>query len=73
MTIARMLSLLVGIITRVSEPEPGAGRLQNPETPCRYIIAQVNESIYFLITLGTLLKSLGLYLLYFELWEPGAV
>ena len=40
----------------------------------RYIIARVNnESIYFFITLGTLLKILGLYLLYFELWEPGAV
>ena len=42
--------------------EPGASyknrRLRNQETPCRYIIARVNESIYFLITLGTLLKSL---------------
>ena len=53
---------------RVSEPE--AGRLRNPETPCRYIIAQVNESIYFFITLGTLLKSLFTNILYFELWEP---
>ena len=59
-------------ITRVSEPEPGAGRLRNPETPCRYIIARVNESIYFLITLGAVLKSLFTNLLYFELWEPGA-
>ena len=51
-------------------------RLLNPETPCRYIIARVNESIYFLITLGTLPKSLGLALFtklqYFELWESGA-
>ena len=40
------------LISRVSEPEPGASyknrRLRNPETPCRYIIARVNESIYFL-------------------------
>ena len=53
----------------VSEPEPGAGRLRNHETPCRYIIARVNESIYFLITLGTLLKSLFTNLLYFDLWD----
>ena len=45
-------------------------RLRNPETPCRYIIARVSESIYFLITQGTLLKSLFTNLLYFELWEP---
>ena len=50
--------------TRVSEPDPGAGRLRNPETPCGYIIARVNESIYFLITLGTLLKSLFTNILY---------
>ena len=53
------------ISIRVSEPEPGASyknrRLRNPETPFRYIIARVNESIYFFITLGTWLKSLGLY------------
>ena len=54
------------------EQKPEAGRLRNPQTPSRYIIARVNESIYFLITLGTLLKSLGLYILYFELLEPGA-
>ena len=34
--------------TRVSEPEPGASykkrRLQNPETPCRYIIARVMKA-----------------------------
>ena len=64
------------ILCRVSKPEPGASyknrRLRNPETPCRYIIARVNESIYFFITLGTLLKSLFTNLLYFELWEPGA-
>ena len=60
--------------TRVSEPEPGTSyknrRLRNPETPSRYIIARDNERIYFLITLGTLLKSLLTNLLYFELWEP---
>ena len=50
----------------------GARRLPNPQTPCRYIIAQVNESIYFLITLGTFLKSLFTNLLYI-FWEPGAV
>ena len=65
------------VISRVSEPEPGASyksrRLRNPETPCRYIIARVNESIYFFITLGTLLKSLFTNLLNFDLWEPGAV
>ena len=59
---------------RVSESEPWASyknrRLRNPRTPCRYIIARVNESIYIFITLGTLLKSLVLYSLYFELWEP---
>ena len=48
------------------------GRLQNPETPCGFIIARINESIYFLITLETLLKSLFKNILYFELWEPGA-
>ena len=60
--------------TKVSEP--GASyknrRLRTPETPCRYTIARVNESIYFFITLGTLLKSLFTNLLYFDLWEPGA-
>ena len=59
--------------SRVSEPESEAGRLRNHETPCRYIIARVNESIYFFITLGTLLKSLFTNILYFKLWEPGAV
>ena len=67
------------LLIRVSEPEPGASyknrRLLNSETPCRYIIARVNESIYFLITLGTLLKSLGLYsrsyyILSFGIREP---
>ena len=57
------------VVCRVSEPEPGASnknrRLRNPETPCRFIIARINESIYFLITLGTtLLKSLFTNLLY---------
>ena len=28
--------------------------------------------VYFLITLGTLLKGLFTNLLYFELWDPGA-
>ena len=69
--------MAICVLIRVSEPEPGASyknrRLRNPETPSRYIIARVNESIYFLITLGTLLKSLFTNLLYFELWEPGAV
>ena len=56
------------ITTRVLEP--GAGRLQSPQTPCRYIIARVNESIYCLITLGTLLKSLFTNLPIF--WALGA-
>ena len=51
----------------------GAGRLRKPETPCRYIIARVNKSIYFFITLGTLLNSLFTNLLYFELWEPSQI
>ena len=56
------------VFGRVSESEPGAGRLRNPETPCGYIIALDNESIYFFITLRTLLKSLFTNILYFELW-----
>ena len=35
------------VFGRVSESELGAGRLRNPETPCGYIIALDNESIYF--------------------------
>ena len=58
------------ILFRISEPGAGyKNRLRNPETPYRYIIARVNESIYFLTTLGTLLKSLFTNLLYFELRE----
>ena len=53
----------ISLISRVSEPETGASyknrRPRNPETLCRYIIARVNESIYFLITLGTLLEKQG--------------
>ena len=32
-------------------------RLRNPETLCRYIIARVNESIYFFITLRNISKK----------------
>ena len=54
------------------------GRLQNPETPCRYIIARVNESIYFLFFYHSrnITKKFGpLFTIFWALGaaEPGAV
>ena len=54
---------------RFRVPLSGFRSRTEPE-PCRYIIARVNESIYFFITLGTLLKCLFTNLLYYELQEP---
>ena len=58
-----------GFRSRSREPAikiDGSETLRHPV----YIIARVNESIYFLITLGTLVKSLFTNLLY--IWALGA-
>ena len=69
--VKKIYKTFICILGRVSEP---AIKIDGFETLrhilYRYIIAHVNESIYFLITLGTLLKSLFTNLLY--IWALGA-
>jgi hypothetical protein len=62
----------VGFRSRSREPAIKIDGSEILRHPVDILLLELMKAYIFLITLGTLLKSLFTNLLYFKLWEPGA-